>query len=135
MTAIIYRACFWLQRESLTFKFISVSNGMEVKMSEVGVYMIANLTVNDADEYRKYEKGFFPILKKFGGQFITFDDNHETLEGTDPLEGRVIIFKFPSEKAAKNWYNDAEYQALSEFRRSGTVLKALTLVHELAPRG
>ena len=135
MTAIIYRACFWLQRESLTFKFISVSNGMEVNMSEVGVYMIANLTVNDADEYRKYEKGFFPILKKFGGQFITFDDNHETLEGTDPLEGRVIIFKFPSEKAAKNWYNDAEYQALSEFRRSGTVLKALTLVHELAPRG
>jgi len=133
--AIIYRACFWLQRESLTFKFISVSNGMEVKMSEVGVYMIANLTVNDADEYRKYEKGFFPILKKFGGEFITFDDNHETLEGTDPLEGRVIIFKFPSEKAAKNWYNDAEYQALSEFRRSGTVLKALTLVHELAPRG
>ena len=135
MTAIIYRACFWLQRESLTFKFISVSNGMEVKMSEVGVYMIANLTVNDADEYRKYEKGFFPILKSFGGEFITFDDNHETLEGTDPLEGRVIIFKFPSEKAAKNWYNDAEYQALSEFRRSGTVLKALTLVHELAPRG
>ena len=135
MAAIIYRACFWLQRESLTYKFISVSNGMEVKMSEVGVYMIANLTVNDADEYRKYEKGFFPILKKFGGEFITFDDNHETLEGTDPLEGRVIIFKFPSEKAAKNWYNDAEYQALSEFRRSGTVLKALTLVHELAPRG
>ena len=135
MTAIIYRACFWLQRESLTFKFISVSSGMEVKMSEVGVYMIANLTVNDADEYRKYEKGFFPILKKFGGEFITFDDNHETLEGTDPLEGRIIIFKFPSEKAAKNWYNDAEYQALSEFRRSGTVLKALTLVHELAPRG
>ena len=124
-----------LQRKSLTFKFISVSNGMEVNMSEVGVYMIANLTVNDADEYRKYEKGFFPILKKFGGEFITFDDNHETLEGTDPLEGRVIIFKFPSEKAAKNWYNDAEYQALSEFRRSGTVLKALTLVHELAPRG
>ena len=135
MAAIIYRACFLLQRKSLTFKFISVSNGMEVKMSEVGVYMIANLTVNDADEYRKYEKGFFPILKKFGGEFITFDDNHETLEGTDPLEGRVIIFKFPSEKAAKNWYNDAEYQALSEFRRSGTVLKALTLVHELAPRG
>ena len=135
MTAIIYRACFWLQRESLTFKFISVSNGMEVNMSEEGVYMIANLTVNDADEYRKYEKGFFPILKKFGGEFITYDDNHETLEGTDPLEGRVIIFKFPSEKAAKNWYNDAEYQALSEFRRSGTVLKALTLVHELAPRG
>ncbi|HJN95688.1 MAG TPA: DUF1330 domain-containing protein [Gammaproteobacteria bacterium] len=103
-------------------------------MSDVAVYMISNLVVSDADEYRKYEKGFFAILKRFGGEFITFDDNHETLEGTDPTEGRVIIFKFPSEQAAKNWYNDGEYQALSEFRRAGTTLKSLTMVHGLPPR-
>ena len=103
-------------------------------MSDVAVYMITNLVVSDADEYRKYEKGFFAILKRFGGEFITFDDNHETLEGTDPTEGRVIIFKFPSEQAAKNWYNDDEYQALSEFRRAGTTLKSLTVVHGLPPR-
>ena len=103
-------------------------------MHEVGVYMIANLTVHDAEQYRMYEKGFFPILKRFGGEFVTFDDEHETFEGTDPLQGRVIIFKFPSEKAARDWYDDGEYQALSEIRRSGTVLKALTLVHELPPR-
>lgn len=103
-------------------------------MSDVAVYMIANLVVNDADEYRKYEKGFFPILKRFGGEFVTFDDNHETLEGTTPTEGRVIIFKFPSEQAAKQWYDDEEYQALSEFRRAGTTLKSLTLVHALPSR-
>ena len=103
-------------------------------MSDVAVYMISNLVVSDADEYRKYEKGFFAILKRFGGEFITFDDNHETLEGTDPTEGRVIIFKFPSEQAATNWYNDDEYQALSEFRRAGTTLKSLTVVHGLPPR-
>ncbi len=103
-------------------------------MPDVAVYMITNLVVSDADEYRKYEKGFFAILKRFGGEFITFDDNHETLEGTDPTEGRVIIFKFPSEQAAKNWYNDDEYQALSEFRRAGTTLKSLTMVHGLPPR-
>ena len=60
-------------------------------MPDVEVYMIANLSVNDAEEYRKYEKGFFPILKRFGGEFVTFDDSHETFEGTDPLVGRVII--------------------------------------------
>ena len=103
-------------------------------MSDVEVYMIANLSVNDAEEYRKYEKGFFPILKRFGGEFVTFDDSHETFEGTDPLVGRVIIFKFPSERAARDWYNDPDYQSLSEFRRLGTVLKALTLVHALPPR-
>ena len=111
-----------------------LANQVENKMSEVGVYMIANLTVNDAEQYLEYEKGFFPILKRFGGEFVTFDDKHETFEGTDPLQGRVIIFKFPSERAARDWYGDPEYQALSEFRRSGTVLRALTLVHELPPR-
>ena len=38
------------------------------------VYMIANLKIEDAETYRKYEKGFFPILKKHGGSFITYDD-------------------------------------------------------------
>ena len=103
-------------------------------MPDTGVYMIANLVINDAEEYLNYEKGFFPILKRFGGEFITFDDNHETFEGTDPLKGRVIIFKFPSEQHARDWYNNEDYQALSEFRRAGTTLKALTLVHEMPSR-
>ncbi len=103
-------------------------------MSDVAVYLIANLVVEDAAEYRKYEKGFFPILKRFGGEFVTFDDSHSHLEGSSPLEGRVIIFKFPSEEVARQWYNDEEYQALSEFRRAGTTLKSITLVHGLPPR-
>tara|TARA_B110000091_G_scaffold22894_1_gene21688 strand:- start:71 stop:385 length:315 start_codon:yes stop_codon:yes gene_type:complete len=103
-------------------------------MSDVEVYMIANLVVEDANEYKKYEKGFFPILKKFGGEFVTFDDRHENFEGEFPLEGRVIIFKFPSEELAKQWYNDDDYQTLSEFRRAGTTLKSITMVHGLPPR-
>ena len=38
------------------------------------VYMIANLNIEDKETYLRYEKGFFPILKKHGGEFITFDD-------------------------------------------------------------
>ena len=103
-------------------------------MSEVAVFMIANLVIENASEYRKYEKGFFPILKKFGGEFFTVDDDHENFEGEFPLEGRIIIFKFPSEELAEQWYNDDDYQALSEFRRAGTTLKSLTMVHGLPPR-
>lgn len=100
----------------------------------IPVYVLANLVVRDAAEYRNYEKGFFPILKRFGGEFITFDDKHVTLEGESPPEGRLILFKFPSEQAARDWYTDPEYQALSEFRRAGTTLKCLTLLHGLPPR-
>ena len=103
-------------------------------MSNVPVYMVVNLAVTDVNEYRQYEKGFFPILKRFGGQFVTFDDNPITLEGVAPRSGRMIIFSFPSEQAAKDWWADAEYQALSEHRRAGTKMEFLTVVHGLPPR-
>ena len=41
-------------------------------MSDFEIIAIANLEITDPDEYRKYEKGFFPILKKYNGSFITY---------------------------------------------------------------
>ena len=97
--------------------------------------MIANLVPNDdPTEYRIYEKGFFPLLKKYGGSFVTFDDNIKHMEGTEPRPGRIIIFRFPSEADAEAWYSDPEYQALSEHRRAGAELKSLTMVHGMPPR-
>ena len=98
------------------------------------VYMIANLTIDDADTYRKYEKGFFPILKKYNGSFVTFDDSIEHFEGSTPVQGRIVMFSFPSEEVAREWYNDADYHELSEFRRAGAPLKSLTMVKGLPPR-
>jgi len=103
-------------------------------MTDTPVYMIVNLSITDKDEYLTYEKGFFGILKKHGGQFITYDDNPITLEGEAPRDGRVIIFTFPSEQAANGWYKDADYQVLSKHRRAGTKLEFLTMVHGIPPR-
>lgn len=97
-------------------------------------YMVANFHIHDAEKYRVYEKGFFPILKKHGGTFVTYDDAIETLEGSEPRGGRIVIFQFPSEAAARAWWDDEDYQALSEHRRAGTELKFLTMVHGLPPR-
>ena len=103
-------------------------------MSDSPVYVVANFTVHDADTYREYERGFFPILKRHEGAFCTYDDNTVTFEGCYPLEGRMVIFTFPSEAHAVTWYNDPEYQALSEHRRAGTELKFLTMLHGLPQR-
>ena len=104
-------------------------------MSDTPAYVVANFTIQDADTYRQYEKGFFPILKRHGGTFFTFDDNSENFEGPSPMQGRVVIFQFPSEEQARAWYNDPDYQALSEHRRAGTTLNFLQMVHGLPPRG
>jgi uncharacterized protein (DUF1330 family) len=48
--------------------------------------MIVNLKIHDAEEYKIYEKGFFPFLKKHNGSFITFDDSPICLEGNEPTQ-------------------------------------------------
>lgn len=103
-------------------------------MSNLPVHVVANFTVQDAAKYREYEKGFFPILKKYGGVLVTLDDNSITFEGAAPPQGRVVLLKFPNEAAATAWYHDADYQALSEHRRAGTTLNFLTMVHGFPPR-
>jgi uncharacterized protein (DUF1330 family) len=103
-------------------------------VSDVPVYLLANLVIEDPDRYHQYEKGFFPLLKRHGGEFVTYDDATLTLEGDSPPQGRLVILNFPSEAAAREWYDDADYQALSEHRRAGTHLNFLTLVHGQPPR-
>ena len=40
-------------------------------MSNIPVYIVANFEIEDAGVYRVYEKGFFRILKRHGGEFFT----------------------------------------------------------------
>jgi uncharacterized protein (DUF1330 family) len=103
-------------------------------MTDLPVYAVVNLIINDAATYRQYEKGFFPLLKRYGGELVTFDDDAFTLEGLSPRTGRMIILKFPSEAQIRAWYADPDYQALSEHRRAGTRLEFLTAVRGLPPR-
>jgi uncharacterized protein (DUF1330 family) len=102
--------------------------------TERAVFLIANLVVNDPEGYRRYEKGFFPILKRFGGELLTYDDQPLTFEGNSPRPGRVVLLKFPSEDLARQWFADPQYQALCEHRRTSTSLEFLTMVRGLPPR-
>ena len=103
-------------------------------MDNIPIYMIVNLKINNPDEYKIYEKGFFPFLKKYNGSFITFDDAPECLEGDTPKQfDRVILFSFPSEKEADNWWNDDGYQELSKHRRVATEI-TLQKVKGMPPR-
>ena len=87
----------------------------------ITVYMVVNLLIHDRNEYRVYEKGFFPFLKKYNGTFMTFDDSPVCLEGDLPMQfDRVILFSFPSEEDADNWWADEGYQELSKHRRNAT---------------
>jgi uncharacterized protein (DUF1330 family) len=48
---------------------------------------------------------------------------HEVLEG-DPIEG-IVIAKFPSTKAAKDWYYSEAYQNVAQHRKRGAIYHGL----------
>ena len=103
-------------------------------MNDLPVYMIVHLQVTDADTYSIYVWGLFGVLGTCEWHFVTFDDDPVTFEGLAPRQGRMIIFQFPSEEKASDWFDDPEYQLLSENRRAGTKLEFLTMVRGLPPR-
>lgn len=97
------------------------------------VHVIAHLTVHDTEPYRKYEKGFFPVLKPYGARFITYDDNVTVLEGERP-KSRTVLVEFPSEEAATAWFNSPEYQEIAEHRRAGSTMHSLIILHPIPGR-
>ena len=95
------------------------------------VYVIANFEIKDTDNFLNYEKGFFGILKKHGGEFITFDDAPEKIEG-ECLKGRVAMWTFNSKDEFDKWYNDEEYQNLSkEHRHPNSIMHNLSVIKSL----
>lgn len=92
------------------------------------VRFIAHFTVTNRDEYRTYEKGFFPILRSHGGRFLTYDDAPTILEGTYE-QGRTVVLEFDSEEALNAWWNSAEYIELAAHRHAGTTTHSVTVIH------
>ncbi len=97
------------------------------------VHFIAHITVHDADGYRQYEKGFFPILKPYGARFVTFDDQVTVLEG-ERQAGRTIIIQFPSEDVLLEWWNSPEYVELAKLRRASVTTHSVSVVHPMPER-
>ena len=92
------------------------------------VYFTAHFTVDDAEVYRDYEKGFFPVLKPYGARFITYDDHVTVLEG-DRAEGRTVMIEFPSEDVLMDWWHSPDYVELAKLRHASTTTHAVTFAH------
>ena len=82
----------------------------------MSAYMVAQIKVDDPEEYKHYIVGFLPIFEKYGGELLaTSKSETEIIEG-EWVHPRTVIMKFPSLEDARNWHHDPEYQALAEHR-------------------
>jgi uncharacterized protein (DUF1330 family) len=79
-------------------------------------YVIAEITVTDADAYKRYAALVPPIAAKFGGKFLVRGGQTVAVEGEAPA-GRIVVIEFDSLAAASAFEDSQDYQAIAPLRR------------------
>jgi uncharacterized protein (DUF1330 family) len=78
-------------------------------------YMIVKTEIRDAEKIKAYLAQAQPVVNEFGGRYLVRGGAHEVLEG-NPDERRTVVISFPSMDAARDFYNDANYQEIKKLR-------------------
>lgn len=92
------------------------------------VYLINSYDIENLDEFKKYPSLVLPILQKYGAKVLASDTQGFALEGKAKTMNAII--EFPSEEAAKNCYNDPEYQAIKGIRINSTKNYSMIIVKQ-----
>ena len=98
----------------------------------MSAYVVGHFTITDEEEYGRYAEAFFPIFSRHNGELVAVDDDRPIVEGTVP-QGRTVILAFPDMDALTAWFNDPEYQRISEHRRAGTQPHLITFIDARPP--
>ena len=79
----------------------------------------------DQRELEAYWAGIKDTMKGHPIEVLVAYGNHEVLEG-DPIEG-IVIAKFPTIKAAKDWYGSQAYQSVAKHRQKGAIYQGVVV--------
>jgi uncharacterized protein (DUF1330 family) len=78
-------------------------------------YFVAQIKINDHEEYEKYLENFDEIFSKFNGEYLAIDESPTILEGNWNYTKSVLV-KFHSKKDFEDWYYSVEYQKILKHR-------------------
>ena len=79
----------------------------------------------DQKDFEEYRTGIKATMKDHPIEVLVAAGKHEVLEG-DPIEGMVIV-KFPSVRAAKDWIYSEAYQNVAKRRKHGAIYHGLII--------
>jgi uncharacterized protein (DUF1330 family) len=83
----------------------------------MSAYMIIIADLNDPAGFRDYAIAAAQLIEKFGGAYVVRGAQEAvTLEGEWPEEKKVVISKWPSVEAAKEFWNSPEYAEIKKLR-------------------
>ena len=90
------------------------------------VYIIANVTVTDPQQYEEYKKWSSVAMQAHGAEVCVRGGRVEVLEG-DWSPERLVVLKFPSVEAAHRFNESPEY-GRARASRQGSAFMRMVLV-------
>jgi uncharacterized protein (DUF1330 family) len=101
----------------------------------MSAYFILTHTITDLETYqREYVPQVLPFIAKYDGEVVVASPDAEQLQG-NPEKG-VVILRFPSEEAVRDFVNDPEYQPAKKLRIAVTANANAVLAPEFQiPKG
>ncbi len=85
-------------------------------------YIIANVTVTNAEQYEEYKKLSSVAMKAYGAEICIRGGKVEVLEG-DWTPDRVVLLKFKDVSQAHAFYNSPEYGQAIQARKNIAVMR------------
>ena len=84
----------------------------------MSAFVVAQIQINDPEQYKKYIEGFYPSFERHGGTVLA-----TTKSSTEVIEGEwsyphTVILQFPDVDAAHAWHSDPEYVELAKIRQN-----------------
>ena len=78
-------------------------------------YLIIDIDVHDPAGFQKYRDEVPAIIAKHGGEYLVRGGEFDVIEG-DWKPHRVVLFRFPSRQAIRNFFADPAYAPLKALR-------------------
>ena len=78
-------------------------------------YAIFNINIKNFESYKEYIDKVFPIVKKFGGEYLVRAGEYTVMEG-EWKHPRTVVIRFPTYEKALEWYNSEEYKPIKPIR-------------------
>src|SRR5262245_22148945 len=86
----------------------------------MSAYFILTQTVTDPQKYmQEYVTRVLPFLAKYKAEVVVAEMEAKPLQG-NPAKG-VVVLRFPSEQAIRDFHDDPEYQPVKQIRLGLTV--------------
>ena len=86
--------------------------------------VVATIRFTDKGRYDRYAAAFGPVFAHSGGAMLAADESPQPFDGSGDGVDKIVVMRFDSENAAREFLNSPEYLHISKDRDAGAEVRS-----------